>query len=80
MLTHLPATVPALLLPSSRAVGVGFWLGLVAVGVVVDLAARRSGGRLANAEELLRLVADSMVANVIVVVAWTYAGYHLFAH
>ncbi len=79
MLTHLPAAAPALLLPSNRAVGVGFWFGLVAAGVAVDLVARHSSGRLATAEELIRFVTAPMLANVILVVAWTYAGYHLFA-
>jgi hypothetical protein len=76
----LPATMPALLLPSSRPAGVAFWLGLVVAIVLVDLAARRSGGRLANSEEFLRFITAPMAANVLLVVAWTYAGYHLFAH
>jgi hypothetical protein len=80
MSTHLPATMPALLLPSSRPAGVAFWLGLVAATVLVDLAARRSGGRLANAEECLRFITAPTAANVLLVVAWTYAGYHIFAH
>jgi hypothetical protein len=80
MSAHLPATMPALLLPSSRPAGVAFWLGLVVAIVLVDLAARRSGGRLANSEEFLRFITAPMAANVLLVVAWTYAGYHLFAH
>jgi hypothetical protein len=80
MSAHLPATLPALLLPSSRPAGVAFWLGLVIAIVLVDLAARRSGGRLANAEELLRFITAPTAANILLVVAWTYAGYHLFAH
>lgn len=80
MSTHLPATMPALLLPSSRPAGVAFWLGLVVATVLVDLAARRSGGRLANTEEFVRFITTPTAANVLLVVAWTYAGYHIFAH
>lgn len=80
MCMHVPATMPALLLPPSRGVGVGFWVGVVVAAVAIDLVARRSGRQLANAEELIRFVTAPRVANVTVVVAWTYAGYHLFAH
>ena len=74
-----PALMPALVLPSSRAAGVAFWVGLVVVCVLVDLAARRSRGRLANAEEFVRLISRPTAANILLVVAWTYAGWHLFA-
>ena len=80
MFAHFPATVPALLLPSSRPAGVTFWLGSVVAIVLVDLAARRSGGRLANSEEFLRFITAPTAANVLLVVAWSYAGYHFFAH
>ncbi len=73
------AARPALLLPSSRPVGVAFWLAVLVAGVVIDLVARRSKGRFATAEELVRFVSTSRVANVVLVVAWTFAGYHLFA-
>jgi hypothetical protein len=79
VLAHVPATGPALLLPGSRAVGVGFWLGVVGAAVVIELLARRSQGRVPHAEELLAFLTDPPVANVIVVLAWTVAGYHLFA-
>jgi hypothetical protein len=75
-----PACAPALLLPSSRPAGVAFWLGVVTVAAVVDQIGRHSAGRLANAEELLRFVTTSKVASALLVVAWIYAGYHLFAH
>lgn len=80
MSTHIPATMPALLLPASRPAGVAFWISLVGATVLVDLAARRSGGRLANTEEFLRFITTPPAANVLLVVAWTYAGYHIFAH
>lgn len=79
-LTHFTAIAPAVLLPSSRPAGVAFWLGVVVVAVAIDQIARRSGGRFANAEELLRFITTPKAANVILVVAWTYAGYHIFAH
>ena len=72
--------VPALLLPDSRAIGVFFWGGLVVVCVLLDLVARGSEGRLANIEELVRLISETEVARVLLVVAWAYAGWHLFAH
>ena len=78
--THLPAPIPALLLPSSRPAGVAFWLALVVATVLIDLVARRSGGRLANSEEILRFITRPTAANILLVVAWIYAGYHLFAH
>jgi hypothetical protein len=78
-LLHSPASLPALLLPSNRAVGVGFWIGLAVAGVLVDLEARHSGGRRATAEELVRFITAPVVVNVVVVAAWILAGYHLFA-
>lgn len=79
VLLHSPASLPALLLPSNRAVGVGFWIGLAVAGVLIDLEARHSGGRRATAEELVRFITTPVVANVVVVAAWILAGYHLFA-
>lgn len=71
---------PALLLGSSRAVGVAFWIAVIGAAAAVDLVARRSGGRMADGEELLGLVGSSRVGNAVAIVAWTYAGWHLFAH
>jgi hypothetical protein len=70
---------PALLLPSNRAAGVVFWVGLLVVAVVVDLVARRSAGRLATAEEFARFISTATIANVALIAAWAFAGYHLFA-
>jgi hypothetical protein len=75
-----PVLAPALLLPGNRAFGVAFWAGLVVACVLADLAARGSRGRLANAEQFVRLVTGPPIANALFVVAWTYAGWHLFAH
>ena len=70
---------PALLLPSSPPVGVAFWVAVPLVALLVDLAARRSDGRRANAEEFVRFISTSRLAHVVLVVAWGFAGYHLFA-
>jgi hypothetical protein len=70
---------PALLLPSNRPVGLAFWVGLLAVAVAVDLVARRSAGRRATAEEFARFISTAAVANVALIAAWAFAGYHLFA-
>jgi hypothetical protein len=73
------SVTPALLLPSSRPVGVVFWLALLAVAVAVDVVARRSAGRVATAEEFARFISTAWPANVALIAAWAFAGYHLFA-
>jgi hypothetical protein len=73
------ALAPALLLPSNRPVGVVFWVGLLVVVIAVDVAARRSAGRMATANEFARFISTSPVANVALMAAWAFAGYHLFA-
>ena len=70
---------PALLLPSSPPVGIAFWVAVPLVAVLIDMAARRSDGRQANAEEFVRFISTSRVANLALIVAWGFAGYHLFA-
>jgi hypothetical protein len=70
---------PALLLPSNRPVGVVFWIGLLVGVVAVGLVARRSAGRVATADEFARFISTSPVANVVLIAAWAFAGYHLFA-
>ena len=79
----VPATVhaagPALLLPSSRPVGVVFWVAVPVVAILIDLVARRSGGRMAKADEFVRFISTAQAANVALILAWTFAGYHLFA-
>ena len=74
-----PHRVPALLLPPDRPAGVAFWLGVLVAACGIDLAARRTRGRMATAEELLRWTTASRLGNVAAVSAWTYAGFHLFA-
>jgi hypothetical protein len=70
---------PGLLLPSSPPIGVAFWIAVPIAGLLVDLVARRSHGRVANAEEFVRFISTPMAANVLLVAAWVFAGYHLFA-
>lgn len=77
--TGVHSLAPALLLPSNRTVGVVFWLALLVVAVAVDVVARRSAGRVATAEEFARFISTAWLANVALVAAWAFAGYHLFA-
>ncbi len=49
------------------------------VAVAVDVVARRSAGRLATAEEFARFISTAWPANVALIAAWAFAGYHLFA-
>jgi hypothetical protein len=76
---HGHALAPALLLPSSRPVGVVFWLAVLGAVLAVDVVARRSAGRFATAGEFVRCISTSPVANVVLIAAWAFAGYHLFA-
>lgn len=80
VVTGRPTPMPALLLPANRAFGVAFWAAVIVVAVVVDLVARRSGGRLASAGELVRLISRPRAANLLLIVLWVYSGWHLFAH
>ena len=68
-----------LLLPEVPGVGVAFWLIVPIAAVVIDLMARHSDGRIANAEEILRFISTATPARVLLVAAWGFAGYHLFA-
>jgi hypothetical protein len=68
-----------LLLPQSPGAGVAFWVAVPIVAVLVDTAARRSAGRWATAEEFVRFISTAWPANVALIAAWGFAGYHLFA-
>lgn len=70
---------PALLLPSSRPLGIVFWVGLLVVVIAVGLVGRRSAGRIATAGEFVRFISTATVANVSLMAVWAFAGYHLFA-
>ncbi len=72
-------TFPGLLLPQVPAVGVVFWAVVPVVAIAIDQLARRSGGRIADAEEVLRFISTATPVKVLLVVAWGFAGYHLFA-
>jgi hypothetical protein len=79
----VPATMhaagPALLLPSSRPAGVVFWVAVPVVAVLIDVVARRTDGRMARADEFVRFISTAPAARVALMLAWTFAGYHLFA-
>ncbi len=70
---------PALLLPSSPPVGVAFWIAVPVAAIVIDLVARRTNGVVATAEEFVRFISTSSVAHLLLIAAWVFAGYHLFA-
>jgi hypothetical protein len=69
----------ALLLPQSPPVGVAFWVAVPLAAVLIDWAARHSEGRSASAEEFIRFISTSRLANYALIAAWCFAGYHLFA-
>ena len=73
------SVTPGLLLPSIPLLGVAFWIAVPLVALLVDASARRSAGRVANGEEFIRFISTSRVANVVLIAAWAFAGYHLFA-
>jgi hypothetical protein len=68
-----------LLLPQSPGVGVGFWVAVPIVALLIDTAGRRSTGRRATAEEFVRFISTAWPANLAFIAAWGFAGYHLFA-
>jgi hypothetical protein len=72
-------SVPALLLPQSPAAGVAFWVAVPVVALLLDATARRSEGRRATAEEFVRFVSTAWPTNLVLIAAWAFAGYHLFA-
>lgn len=74
------AVLLSLLLGRSRAVGVAFWIGVLVCATAVDLAARGSAARIPSFLQLLQLVSRPAVARFALVVTWTFAGWHLFAH
>jgi hypothetical protein len=68
-----------LLLPQKPGIGVAFWVAVPVVAVLIDTAARHSAGRRATAEEFVRFVSTAWPANLALIAAWGFAGYHLFA-
>jgi hypothetical protein len=70
---------PALLLPQSPPIGVAFWIAVPIAAVLIDWSARRSHGRRASADEFVRFISTSRLANYALIAAWAFAGYHLFA-
>ncbi len=70
---------PPALLPPSPPVGVAFWIAVPVAAIVIDLVARRTNGAVAAAEEFVRFISTPKVAHVLLIAAWAFAGYHLFA-
>jgi hypothetical protein len=70
---------PGLLLPQSPSLGIAFWVAVPVVAVLIEMAARRSRGRTATAQEFVRFVSTSRFARLPLVAAWVLGGYHLFA-
>lgn len=68
------------LLGSSRAVGVGFWLGVVGAACAIDAIARFGPGTYCTFTGLLRMLWVQPVVRTVVVIAWLGAGWHLFSH
>jgi hypothetical protein len=73
------AAGPSLLLPSSRPIGIVFWIAVPVVAVLIDVIARRTGGRMARADEFARFISTAPAANAALTLVWAFAGYHLFA-
>ncbi len=69
----------ALLLPSSPPLGVAFWIAVPVAALAIDFGARRTNGSMPTAEEVVRFISTSRAVSVVLVVAWVFAGYHLFA-
>lgn len=69
----------ALILPQSPAAGVAFWLAVPAAAILIDAEARHSRGHRATAEEFVRFISTARLANLALIAAWGFAGYHLFA-
>jgi hypothetical protein len=69
----------ALLLPQSPGTGIAFWVAVPLAALLIDASARPSSGRRATAEEFVRFISTAWPANVALVAAWGFAGYHLFA-
>ena len=60
---------PALLLPQSPPAGLAFWVAVPLAAVVIDWAARHSEGGRASAEEFIRFISTSRIANYPLIVS-----------
>jgi hypothetical protein len=56
-----------------------FWEAVLVAGIVVDQTARRSRGTFATSGELVRFTTSAPLVRILLVGAWLFAGYHLFA-
>jgi hypothetical protein len=71
--------MPALLLPASKPVGLVFWGATCLAGIVIDQAARRSRGRFATSGDFVRFASTALPVRILLIGAWIFSGYHLFA-
>jgi len=78
----IPSRAPllALLEGDSRAVGIGFWIGVAACAVGIEWSARRIFEGIVTFDTLLWSASQPRVVRLVMVGAWVYAGWHLFAH
>ena len=69
----------ALLLPSSRPVGLLFWGAAFVAAIAIDQVARRSRGVLATSGDFVRFTSSAQWANTLLIAGWAFVGFHLFA-
>ena len=74
--THHPL---ALLLPDDRAAGIAFFIGVVAMGVVLQLFAWHSHGRIPTVGEAFDALSAPIGGRLALMAIWGYGGWHLFA-
>jgi hypothetical protein len=57
----------------------GVWVALLAAVVVCEVVCRRSGGRWLPLESVVARLWAGRPGRVLLVVAWAFVGWHLFA-
>jgi hypothetical protein len=55
------------------------WLGLLALGVLIELVGRLCPSRVASLRRAASLGAEHISGRVILIVFWLFVGFHLFA-
>ncbi len=64
---------------TDRDVTLGVWIALAAVLVAVEVAGRRSAGRLPVVADAVRAVTAPVAGRVVVLLGWAWLGWHVFA-